>query len=73
MEDVLKPPPPPPGSLLLTVLRRWFWYNSYLMFFEVGVSCLILYSFVGYLYVSGSGAITSVGEERDNLSPIVYL
>ena len=29
--------------------------------------------FVVYLYVSGSGSITSVGEERDNLSPIVYL
>ena len=42
------------------------------MFF-VGVSCRILYSFVGYLYVSGSGSITSVGEERANLSAIVYL
>ena len=29
--------------------------------------------FAGYLYVSGSGSITSVGEERANLSPIVYL
>ena len=26
-----------------------------------------------YLYVSGSGSITSVGEERDNLSAVVYL
>ena len=43
------------------------------MFFEVGVSSRILYSFVGYLYVSGSGSITSVGEERANLSAIVYL
>ena len=34
------------------------------MFFGVGVACRILYSFVGYLYVSGSGSITSVGEER---------
>ena len=41
--------------------------------FGVGVSCSILYSFVGYLYVSGSGSITSVGEERANLSAIVYL
>ena len=29
--------------------------------------------FVGYLYVSGSGSVTSVGEERANLSAIVYL
>ena len=33
------------------------------MFFGVGVSCLNLYFFVVYLYVSGSGSITSVGEE----------
>ena len=39
----------------------------------VGVSCRIFNSFVGYLYVSGSGSITSVGEERGNLSAIVYL
>ena len=31
--------------------------------FGVGVSCCILYSFVGYLYVSCSGSITSVEEE----------
>ena len=39
------------------------------MLFGVGVSCRILYSSVGYLYVSGyrSGSITSVGEERANL------
>ena len=43
------------------------------MFFGVGVSCRSLYPFVGYLYVSGSGSITSVGEERANLSAIVYL
>ena len=30
-----------------------------------------LYSFVGYSYVSSSGSITSVGEERANLSAIV--
>ena len=42
------------------------------MFFGVGVSCRILYSSVGYLYVSGSGSITSVGEERANLSAIVF-
>ena len=32
-----------------------------------------LYSFVGCLYVSGNGSITSVGEERANLSAVVYL
>ena len=37
------------------------------------VSCRILYSIVSYLYVSCSGSITSVGEERANLSAIVYL
>ena len=30
-------------------------------------------SFVVYLYVSGSGSITSVGEERATLSAVVYL
>ena len=39
----------------------------------VGVSCRNLYSFVVYLYVNGSGSITSVGEERANLSAVVYL
>ena len=29
------------------------------MFFGVGVSCRVLYSFVGYLYVSCIGSITS--------------
>ena len=29
--------------------------------------------FVGYLYVSGSGSITSVGEESASLSAVVYL
>ena len=42
------------------------------MFFGGGGSFRILYSFVGYLYVSGSGSITSVGEERANLSADVY-
>ena len=37
------------------------------------MSYSILYSSVGHLYVSGSGAMTSVGEERANLSAIVYL
>ena len=67
-EDVHKPP----GSLLLTVLKRGCWCNSYLMS-GVGVSCRILYSFVGYLYVNGGGSITSVGEKGANLSAIIYL
>ena len=37
------------------------------------MSCRISYYFIGYLYVSGSGSITSVGEERANLSSVVYL
>ena len=41
--------------------------------FGVGVSCRNLYYFVVYLYVSGTGSITSVGEERANLSAGVYL
>ena len=41
--------------------------------FGVGVSCRNLYSFVVYLYVNGSRSITSVGEERANLSAVVYL
>ena len=28
--------------------------------------------FVVYLYVSGSGSITTVGEERANLPPVVF-
>ena len=32
-----------------------------------------LYYFVVYLYVSRSGSITSVGEERANFSAVVYL
>ena len=42
------------------------------MVFGVGVSCRNLYSFVVYLYVNGSGSITSVGE-RANVSAVVYL
>ena len=32
-----------------------------------------MYSFVVYLYVNDSGSITSVGEERANLSAVVYV
>ena len=42
--------------------------------FGVGVSCRNLYSFVVVvLYVNGSGSITSVGEERADLSAVVCL
>ena len=37
------------------------------------MSCRNLYSFVVYLYVNCSGSIISVGEERANLSAVVYL
>ena len=43
------------------------------MLIGVGVSFCILYSIVSYLYVSCSRSITSVGEERANLSAIAYL
>ena len=66
--------PPPPGSLLATdrskaVVLVLFSLNV----FGVGASCRNLYSFVVYLYVNGSESITSVGEERANLSAVVYL
>ena len=32
-----------------------------------------LYSFVVYLYVNGSGSVTSIGEERAYLSAVDYL
>ena len=47
--------------------------NSYFMVFGLGVSCCILYYIVSYLYVSCNRSIISVGEERANLSAIVYL
>ena len=43
------------------------------MFFGEGGSCCNLYYFVVYFYVNGSGSITSVVEERTNLSAVVYL
>ena len=65
---------PPPGSLLATdrskvVILVQFLLNG----FGVGVSCRNLYSFVVYLYVNGSGSITSVGDERANLSVVGFL
>ena len=70
----LSPPPPPPGGLLAAdrsraVVLVWFLLNV----FGVGVSCRGLCSFVVCLCVNGSGSITSVGEERANLSAVVYL
>ena len=59
--------------LLYTMWRLYFAYTNYINVFGVGVSRRELYSFVVYLYVNGSGSITSVGEERANLSAVVYL
>ena len=50
-----------------------FSHRKLLNVFGVGVSCRNLYSFDVYLYVNGSGSITSVGEERASLSAVVYL
>ena len=67
----MKTRPKPPGSLLATdrskaVVLVWFLLNV----FGVGVSCRKLYYFVVYLYVDGSGSITSVGEERAYFSTV---
>ena len=35
-------------------------------------SCRILFSFVDCLYVSGSGSITSVGEERELICLLLF-
>ena len=64
---------PPPRQLATDRSKAVILVNSYLMFFGVGDSCRILYSLVGYLYVSGSGSITSVFVERAYLSASVYL
>ena len=70
----LSPALNPPGSLLATDLSKVVVLVLFLLnVFGVGVSCRILYSFVVYLYVSGSGSFTSVGEERAYLSAVVYL
>ena len=70
MKDVIKPP----GSLLATDHSKVVvLVKSLLNVFGVSVSCHILYSFVVYLLVSVSGSITSVGEEKSNLSAVVYL
>ena len=43
------------------------------MLFGVGVSCRSLSFIASYLYVSCSSLITSVGEEKANLSAVTYL
>ena len=40
--------------------------------FGVGVLCRNLYSFVAYLYVNGSGSITSVGAERELICLLLF-
>ena len=63
-----------PGSLLATDRSKVVFLVLFLLnVFGVGVSCRNLYPFVVYLYVNGSGSATSVGEERANLSAVVYL
>ena len=67
-------PPSSPGSLLATDRSKAVVLVQFLLnVFGVGVSCRKLYSFVVYLYVNGSGSITSVGEERANLSAVDYM
>ena len=46
----------------LTCQIIWSERMKLLNIFGVGVSCRILFSVVGYLYVSGSGSVTSVRE-----------
>ena len=63
-----------PSSLLATDRSKARGFGVILTkCFGVGVSCRNLYSFVVHLCVSGSGSVTSVGEERANLSAAVYL
>ena len=70
IKEILKPP----GSLLATDRSKAVVLVKFLInVFGVGVSCRKLYYFVVYLYVNSSGSITSVGEERANLSAVVYL
>ena len=61
MQDVLKPP----GSLLATDRSKAVVLVKFLLNVSgVGVLCRNLYSCVVYLYVSGSGSITSVGKRE---------
>ena len=56
----------PPGSKVVVLVS--FLQNV----FGVGVSFRNLLSFVVYLYVSGSGSITSVGEERELICLLLF-
>ena len=58
---------------IISVLLVISSFNKTLNFNLTLSLCRNLYSFVVYLYVNGSGSITSVGEERANLSAVVYL
>ena len=61
----------PPGSFLATDRSKAVVLVLFLLtVFGVGVSCRNLCPFV-YLYVNGSGSITSVGGERAHLSAVV--
>ena len=64
---------PPSNMLAIDRSKAVVLVKFFLNVFGVGVSCRYLYSFVFYLYENGSGSITSVGEERANLSAVVYL
>ena len=65
------------GFLFLWVLGMGYvillWHSLSLPYNYFDASCHILYSFVVYLYDSNSASITSVGEERANLSAILNL
>ena len=47
--------------------------DEILLWHSLSLQLIILNYFVVCLYVSGSGTINSVGEERANLSAVVYL
>ena len=64
------------GNFRLPVTDRSkavIWCNSYLNLIRESVSCRVPFSVVSYTYVSFSGRIISVGEERVNFSAIDYL
>ena len=65
--------PEAPGTLLATGRSKAVVLVLFLLYvFGVGVSCRNLYFFVVYLYVNGSGSITSVGEERELMCLLLF-
>ena len=58
---------------LIPCERMWYGSDDSLMVGGFPLPEFSLFSFVVYLYVSGSGSITSVGEKRANLSAVYYL